>query len=484
MNSGYGSATEPVQELSPLDRFVAIESKDLPARVFRANDIRGIANTEITPQFARQLARAFALVLKESGQNSICICRDGRTTSPILSEALKSGLLESGCYVHDLGIGPTPLLGQFLANSPAHDAGIMITASHNSREYNGFKIILGGEAYSGDKLQQLMELMSRQSFEAGTADLRQVDAVPNYLKFLKADAKNIGGLRIAIDGANGVAGQLACRAFAELGCQVESLYCDIDGNFPNHSPDPCVSDNLKEICQKVIDTQSDFGIALDGDGDRVVAIDNLGQILTPDQLYQLFAKDLLQSNPGAKLVFDVKASKQIADNISRWGGTALMEKSGRTFIQSRVRSEQALLGGEYSSHYFFMDRWNAVDDGIYAAYRLAELIHKQGRPLSEILPDVPTLPSTEELEIKVPDEQKREIFQEFRQNADFPGAKLIEIDGLRIEYPQAWGLVRVSNTGPKLSIRFEGETETALRNIQSEFRQIFEQLDSELNLPF
>lgn len=484
MNSGYGSTAESIQTNSLVGPFIAIDPDNLPAKVFRANDIRGTTDTEITPQFSRQLARAFAAVVKERGRNSICVCRDGRLTSPDLSEALKLGLLESGCHVHDLGVGPTPLLGQFLANSPEISAGIMITASHNPGEYNGFKIILEGNAYSGANLQQLKNLMAAQSFEAGEAELSEIDAAPNYLELLKTDAMDLSGMRVAIDGANGAAGQLACLAFEMLGCKVESLYCDIDGSFPNHGPDPCEPENLDDLRQKVLDTQSTFGVALDGDGDRVVAIDELGQIITPDQLYQLFAKDLLKSNPGANLVFDVKASQKIGDNIAKWGGIPLMEKSGRTFIQSRVKSERALLGGEYSSHYFFMDRWNAVDDGIYAAYRLAEIIQKQDRPLSEIVRAFPTLPSTEELEISVTDEQKKEIFRDFRQNADFPGAKLIEIDGLRVEYPQAWGLVRVSNTGPKLSIRFEGETEEALKDMQNKIRQIFERLDTKLNLPF
>jgi phosphomannomutase/phosphoglucomutase len=298
------------------------------------------------------------------------------------------------------------------------------------------------------------------------------------------DIGNLQGLGICIDGSNGAAGPLAVQSFQELSSEVRELYCDIDGNFPNHGPDPSQSDNLKDLQKLVVKTESHLGIALDGDGDRMVAVDELGNIVTPDQLFLVFARDLLSRTPDSTLVFDVKASRQLARKIQDWGGNALMERSGRTFIQNRVKASGALLGGEYSSHYFFRDRWKAIDDGIYAACRLAEILQRDGRPLSEILAEFPSLPATEELEIKVSEEDKAEIFDKFRQNADFPGAELVEIDGLRIEYPQSWGLVRVSNTGPKLSVRFEGENEQALLEIQNRVRQEFDRLYPRIKLPF
>ena len=462
----------------------------LPESVFRANDIRGFAETEITPQFAQKLGRAFAIVAKQQGQTQICVCRDGRLSSDSLSEALVQGLMESGCQVFDLGIGPTPLLGQYIATHVGQSAGIMITASHNPKEYNGFKIILEGNSYSGEMLKNLKQLMAAASFEAGQVEQcagnepRKVDAIPSYLNLLKADLISLKGMKLAIDAANGVAGPLANQTFEQLGCTTEQLYCEVDGNFPNHGPDPCQSKNLQTLCGKVIETGCELGIALDGDGDRMVAVDNLGRVVTPDQLYQIFARDLLRRTPAARFVFDVKASRQLSSLITALGGEPLMEKSGRTFIQDRVKSSGALLGGEYSSHYFFQDRWNAIDDGIYAACRLAEILRLDGRPFSEILAEFPVLPATEELEIEVPDEHKAEIFDEFRQNAIFPGAELIEIDGLRIEYPHSWGLVRVSNTGPKLSIRFEGENCEALEEIQDRVRSELVRLYPKLNLPF
>lgn len=470
--------------------FAPLSASELPESVFRANDIRGFAETEITPQFARQLARAFAIVAKQQDQTQICVCRDGRLSSDSLNKALVQGLMESGCRVFDLGLGPTPLLGQFIATHAEQSAGIMITASHNPKEYNGFKIILGGNSYSGQMLQNLKHLMASGSFEPSQVNSavdnepNLIDATPSYLNLLKADITNLNGMKLAIDAANGVAGPLASRTFRQLDCTTEELYCEVDGNFPNHGPDPCQSKNLQALCQKVVETGCDLGIALDGDGDRMVAVDNLGRVVTPDHLYQIFARDLLRRTPGASFVFDVKASRQISALIKDLGGEPLMEKSGRTFIQDQVKSSGALLGGEYSSHYFFQDRWNAIDDGIYAACRLAEILQLEARPFSEILAEFPALLATEELEIEVPDEHKAEIFDEFRQNAEFPGAELIQIDGLRIEYPKSWGLVRVSNTGPKLSIRFEGETSEALKEIQDRVRSEFVRLCPKLNLPF
>lgn len=466
------------------EEFVPLGVHGLPEKVFRANDIRGIAETEITPQFARQLGRAFAKLAKEKGQNQINICRDGRLTSPALSKALKRGLVESGCKVSDLGAGPTPLLSHYLSTQSDKNTGIMITASHNAKEYNGFKMILGGNAFCGSDLKDLRERMVLNEFEPGTGRKENLDVSPEYIKSLTADISNLAGYRVVIDGANGIAGPLCIRTFEQLGCSVDALFCEVDGNFPNHGPDPGQSENLSKLCNTVKENGAHFGIALDGDGDRVVIVDNLGTIVTPDQLFQLFARELLLKHPGASIVFDVKASRSLAATVAQGSGKAIMEKSGRTFIQNRVKQSGALLGGEYSSHYFFGDRWQAVDDGIYAACRVAEILRLHNIPLHEILSDIPSLPATEELEIEVSDEQKTEIFEKFRQNADFPGARIIDIDGLRIEFPNAWGLIRVSNTGPKLSVRFEGETEQALSEVQETVRQQFEKISPELNLPF
>jgi len=466
------------------EEFVQLELHSLPEKVFRANDIRGIAETEITPQFARQLGRAFAGISKAKGQSRIFICRDGRLTSPVLSKALKRGLVESGCKVSDLGAGPTPLISQFLSVQSDQTTGIMVTASHNDKEYNGFKLILGGSAFCGSDLKDLRERMILGEFDATAGQQENLDASSDYIKTLTADITNLAGFSVVIDAANGIAGPLCIRAFEQLGCSVEALYCDVDGNFPNHGPDPCQSENLNTLCDTVVETGAHFGIALDGDGDRVVIVDNRGNIVNPDQLFQLFSQEILLRHPGSSIVFDVKASRSVAKTIAHFSGKPIMEKSGRTFIQNRVIQSGALLGGEYSSHYFFGDRWHAVDDGIYAACRLAEILRLHNTALSEILSTIPTLPATEELEIEVSDEQKADMFEKFRQNAYFPGARLIEIDGLRIEFPAAWGLIRVSNTGPKLSVRFEGESEQALSEVQAKVRQQFENIFPELNLPF
>lgn len=464
------------------------KSEILPSSVFRANDIRGFADGEITPSFARLLARAFASLAKEANQKTICICRDGRLSSHSLWQALKSGLLESGVKIIDLGCGPTPLLCHYVITNSSLGAGIMITASHNSKEYNGFKIILNKDPFCGEQLQILKQRMFNLSCDCFTGELLEIDSVSSYLQQIQEDIGDLNNLKICIDGANGSAGPLAVNTFNKLGCEVNTLYCDIDGNFPNHGPDPCKSNNLKDLSSAVLKNNCQMGIGLDGDGDRMVAVDDLGRILSPDQLYLIFARDILKQSPGASLVFDVKASSLLKEKIQAWGGQGIMEKSGRTFIQARVKESGALLGGEYSSHYFFQDRWNAIDDGIYAACRLAKIVRISGEPLSKLVNQLPLLPATEELEILVAEEQKTEIYNQFRQNADFEGAKLIEIDGLRIEYPQAWGLVRISNTGAKLSVRFEGKTHEALADIQKKVQQVFkqveQQLNIQLNLPF
>lgn len=471
-----------------------VSSVFIPENIFRVNDIRGIAESEVTPDFAYQLGSAFAKIALAHDQHQIYVCRDGRLSSPELCAALQKGLRSEGLSIIDLGIGPTPLLNYVLSRKNDQNTGIMVTASHNGKEYNGFKIALCGESFCGEEIQNLLALMKEPAFTKisinknsngeDTTNKQTFDATANYLESLAKDIPDLSALKVVIEGANGAAGPLAVRVFERLGSQTESLFCTIDGNFPNHPPDPCKANHLTPLCEKVLETSADFGIALDGDGDRVVIVSDQGQILTPDQLYQIFAKSLLDTYQNTAMVFDVKASRGVQECIETAGSTAIMEKSGRTYIQARVKQTNAVLGGEYSSHYFFGDRWHAVDDGIYAACRLAEILIESGKPLSELLQDTPSLPCTEELEILIAEEEKAAIFEKFRQNANFDDAQIINIDGLRVEYPWGWGLIRVSNTGPKLSVRFEGNTEQYLQQIQDIVRTEFKKILPKINLPF
>ena len=464
--------------------FVPLKVHALPQRIFRANDIRGLDEKEITPQFARQLGRAFATLALESGKKRVFVCRDGREGSAALSMALSRGLVESGCRVIDLGMGPTPLLHRVISEQKEPASGIMVTGSHNPKEYNGFKIVLAGQPFYGDQIQELRQSMVVAEFNPGAGSKKSQDLTSAYIDAIQADLRRMTATRVVVDGANGSAGHLCERALESLGCDVEPLFCEVDGTFPNHGPDPSQRANLKWLCDAVVESGAHYGVALDGDGDRAVAVTEKGEIVTPDQLFMLFAQHCLIARPGAAIVFDVKASRCVPEWIARCGGRPIMERSGRTFIQSRVRQENAALGGEYSSHFFFGDRWDSVDDGIYAACQLGNILRLHNRPFSELLKSMPSLPSTDEIELAVADENKTKFIEEFRKIAAFPGAVLLEIDGLRVEYPQAWGMIRASNTGPKLSLRFEGETTEALEEIQALFRQPLNQLLPDTELPF
>lgn len=466
-----------------VDDFISLKPQELPEKIFRAYDIRGKAETQITPRFARQLGRSFAEILSQRDGAHAYVCRDGRLSSPDLATALIRGLTESGCAVTDLGVGPTPLLSRAIQKDSG-STGIMITASHNGADYNGFKITVEGRPYFGARLTELRNHMSVGSFTPGEGRKRTQDFSREYLQAILADIPSMTGMRVVVDGGNGAAGPLCEQVFNALECTTEAIFCDIDGNFPNHGPDPSKEANVHSLREAVLDNRAHLGIALDGDGDRLVAVDDLGRVLSPDQLYLLFARHVLLARPGATLVFDVKASRRVPEYIARWGGRPVRERSGRTFVQMRVLQETAVFGGEYSSHYFFGDRWNAIDDGIYAACRLAHILRVHNCPLSQILEDIPLPPSTPEITLAAGDQKKWQLLKTFIDGCQFPGADLVRIDGLRVEYPRSWGLVRSSNTGPHLTLRFEGETEQDLEEIKSRFRDEFTRLIPQLEINF
>ncbi len=476
--AGAESKKQPKPEpaSTPVSPFSPLAQEAIAPHLFRANDVRGIVGEELTAEFARHLGRAFAKYCGEKNQQTIFVCRDARNSSEEFASALIQGIVETGCDVVDMGLGPTPLLIHLLATQSPQGSGVMVTGSHNPPEYNGFKLVRGGKSVSGKRLQKLRSIMLGGNFEDAEGKISKRDFSQGYLKAIRSDLPSIPALRVVVDGANGSAGPLCVSAFRSLECTAKPLFCEPDGNFPNHGPDPGIAENLNALREAVRKEDADFGVALDGDGDRVVIVDDRGKPVPPDQLFMLFARETLIENPGSSLVFDVKASRRLPELILQWGGLPLMERAGRTFIQARVVKENACLGGELSSHYFFGDRWHAADDGIYAACRLAAILLLHNCALSELLDEFDLPASTPEISLKVGEAEKTELLERFKQTARFEGAELVEIDGLRVEYPDGWGLIRVSNTGPNLSLRFEANSEEALQRIQNEFRQPLKEL--------
>lgn len=468
--------------VTPKPRFEPLT--EIPDHLFRANDIRGLVDQELTPRFARHLGRAFATHCIERKHTRIYVGRDARISSETLASALMMGLRETGAEVVDIGQCPTPLLSFVLASQTPAGSGIMVTGSHNPPQYNGFKLAVAGLPLNADQLGRLRERMLQLGFADETGHFSSEDFSARYLRAIETDNPALPALRVVIDGANGAAGPLAVAAFRALGCETRSLYCEPDGNFPNHGPDPSDPANLKDLCDAVVREDADFGVALDGDGDRLVVVTEGGEPVPPDQLFMLFAREALIESPGGSVVFDVKASRLLPELIQHWGGQPVMERAGRTFIQSRVARDKAVLGGELSSHYFFGDRWAAADDGIYAACRLGAILRLHNRTLSELLEEFPLLPGTAEISLPAGENEKQALLDRFRETVDLSGAEIIDIDGLRVEYPSGWGLIRISNTGPKLTLRFEARDEQSLEQIKEKFRQPLRKLLNQQELTF
>lgn len=466
--------------------------------LFRANDIRGIAlgeNAALTLKFAFHLGRAFGTFLwenctVENPPGQVWVCRDARLSSPALHTELTKGLLESGIDVLDLGIGPTPLICHAAATSPEPFAraksGIMITASHNPKDQNGFKFIVNNKPFFGKSLLHLRDLMAAGAYHSGTGAHLYLDHQPAYIADLRGQIQNLSKAdkkpTIVLDAANGAAGMLAVQALEAIGAEVVPLFCEMDGNFPNHSPDTSDPENLVDLVEQVKQSNAFCGIALDGDGDRMVAVTETGRILNADELMALFSVDVLARNPSACVVFDVKTSTRVVQFVSGRGGHPMMTKSGRSHIQTAMLDQQASLAGEFSCHFFFADNWHGSDDGIYAAARLLEICHKLDQPLSQAAANLANTFATDEIGISVDDSRKFELVQKFVAYAKFEGANLVTIDGLRIEYPTSWALVRASNTAAKLTLRFEAESQTELHQLMSLVREQLENIEPTLDL--
>ena len=452
--------------------------------IFRAYDIRGVVTDVLTADVVREIGRAFGSESAARGHASVAIGRDGRVSGPMLSEALAEGLQSAGVDVIDIGMVPTPVL-YFATHHLDTGTGIMVTGSHNPPDYNGLKMMIGGDALFGDGIQRLKRRLDEGDLASGIGGYHQEDVLPAYLEQLLDDVKLARPMTIAFDCGNGVAGAVAPRLFERLGTEAHGLFTEVDGTFPNHHPDPAKPENLVDLKQLVAETGAAVGLAFDGDGDRVGVIDDRGNVIWPDRQMVLFSRDVLERNPGAKIVYDVKCSKVLPEAIERAGGQALMYKTGHSFIKKHMKETGALLGGEMSGHLFFKERWYGFDDALYAAARLLEILSKSDRSASEIFGDIPDSINTPELNVTLArDGAQHEFVAAFIAGTTFDGATLTTIDGVRADYPDGWGLVRASNTTPSLVIRFEADDEAALARIQDVFRAAMLATDDSIAPPF
>ena len=446
-------------------------TSNIPDVVFRDYDIRGIAGTEITADFANHLGKGVGTLLRRNGEESIYIGRDARLSSPELAAALKAGLISCGINVVDLGEITTPTLNFAIHHGGHANSGIMVTASHNPAAYNGFKIIIQREVISGQTLQMLKPMLRGNNFASGEGSSTSVDIIPEYVAHIVKQSLISKTFKLVIDGANSVPGPIAVQLFDSLGCMAFPLYCNVDGSFPNHEPNPADEKNLADLRQRVKTESADLGLAFDGDGDRVVVISALGRVVWPDQLMMIFARDILARKPGSDIIFDVKSSKRLPELIRRYSGRPVMCKTGHAHVRKQVHDNNAPVGGEFSGHIFFNDRWKGFDDGLYAAVRLLEVLSDLGQSLDEILDELPGSVYTPEILVPISEGEKFDLMQTLAAGCQFARAQVITIDGLRVEYSFGWGLIRASNTSANLTLRFEADDESGLEQVKQEFRR-------------
>ena len=448
----------------------ALPDVDVSETIFRAYDIRGIVGETLTAEIVKVIGRSVGSEAIERGVKSICIGYDGRHSSPELADALGSGIMAAGCNVINIGAIPTPVL-YFATHELGTGSGVMVTGSHNPANYNGLKIMLGGETLSGDAIQRLLQRIRTGDFVSGQGSQSSEDVRRAYLDRIVGDIAVAAPLKVVLDAGNGIAGELAPVLVEELGCEVVPLYCEVDGDFPNHHPDPGKPENLKDLIAAVKSEKADLGLAFDGDGDRLGVVTNTGKIIWPDRLMMLLARDVVSRNPGADVIYDVKCSRRLAGVISEAGGRPIMWKSGHSLMKAKMKETGALLAGEMSGHIFFGERWLGFDDGLYSAARLLEILGIEDRDSSEVFEEFPDDISTPELNVEVTEQTKFGIVEQLVQKGDFGDGSISTIDGIRVEFSDGWGLCRASNTTPVLVLRFEAESDEALERIKSVFRE-------------
>lgn len=454
--------------------------------IFRAYDVRGVVGKSLTKDVARMLGQAIGTVMREKGLPEIVVGRDGRLSGPELAGALSDGLRLAGIDVIDLGAVPTPVV-YYAAYRFNTGCGVAVTGSHNPPEYNGFKIVVGGETLAEGAIQDLYQRIASHQLEGdGKGNLRHVDVVPDYIERITSDVQAERRLRVVVDSGNGIAGAVAPQVLEGIGCEAIPLYCDVDGSFPNHHPDPSDPHNLEDLVFAVKQTGADLGIAFDGDGDRLGVVTKAGEIIFPDRTLMLFARDVLSRQPGATVIYDVKCTGHLKGVILDAGGSPLMWRTGHSLMKAKMRETGAELAGEMSGHFFFKERWYGFDDGIYAGARLLEILagDLEERTPEEIFATCPKGVSTPELKVEMAEGAHYRFIEKFRQQASFGDATLTTIDGVRADWPDGWGLVRPSNTTPILVLRFDADNAAALARIESVFREQLLAVDPSLKLPF
>ena len=455
----------------------------LPHEIFKAYDIRGIVGKTLTAPIVEVIGHSIGSELLERGRDTICIGRDGRLSGPELSAALAKGLRAAGVNVIDVGRVATPML-YFAAHHFDTQSGAMLTGSHNPPQYNGIKIVLDGVSLSGEAITALRTRAEAGQLASGAGRYREENIAAQYLERIVGGIKLARPMKIAVDCGNGVAGATAPELFRRLGCTVEELFCEVDGNFPNHHPDPSVPENLKDLINALQKGDAEVGLAFDGDGDRLGVVTRRGDIIFPDRQLMMFAADVLERNAGATIIYDVKSTRNLKPWIEQHGGKPLLWKTGHSFIKAKLKETGAALAGEMSGHVFFKERWYGFDDGMYAGARLLEILSRSSDP-SAALHALPDAISTPELQIKLNEGENYTLIAGMQKTARFEGAQEVNtIDGLRVEYADGFGLARSSNTTPVIVLRFEADNAAALKRIQEDFRRVILAAKPDAQLPY
>ena len=455
----------------------------LPHEIFKAYDIRGIVGKTLTAEIISAIGHAIGSEARARGLMSIAIGRDGRLSGLKLTQALAKGLQISGINVIDVGMVATPML-YLAAHELCNYSGVMVTGSHNPPDYNGLKIVLDGETLAAESIQDLRVRIENNDLVSGNGDYSKKDITEMYLKRITSDITLERPMKIIVDCGNGVAGAFAPTLYRRLGCEVIEIFCEVDGTFPNHHPDPSVPENLRDVIHALNTTDADIGLAFDGDGDRLGVVTKNGNIIYPDRQLMLFAADVLSRNPGEQIIFDVKCTRNLAPWIERHGGKPIMWKTGHSFIKAKLKETGALLAGEMSGHIFFKERWYGFDDGLYAGARLLELLSRQADSNST-LNSIPDAINTPELQIRLEEGENYTLIAQLQKTARFDNSeRVITVDGLRVEYIDGFGLARSSNTTPVVVLRFEADNKIALKRIQDDFRKVILQAKPDAILPF
>ena len=458
-------------------------AQSLPKEIFKAYDIRGIVDHSLTPEIVTAIGQAIGSEASARGLSTIVIGRDGRLSGPILSQALAQGIQSTGINVIDVGMVATPML-YYAAHEWANYSGVMVTGSHNPPEYNGLKLVLGGETLYGDTIQALRSRFEAGDLKQGHGQYSQRNVTDDYLNKIVGHIKLTRPIKIVVDCGNGAPGAYAPTLFRQLGCEVIELFCEVDGNFPNHHPDPAHVENLQDVIRTLQSSDAELGFAFDGDGDRLGVVTKEGNVIFPDRQLMLFAADVLSRKPGAEIIYDVKCTRNLKPWIEQHGGKATMWKTGHSLIKAKMRESGAQLAGEMSGHVFFKERWFGFDDGLYAGARLLEILSREKNP-NATLNALPDAIATPELQIKLQEGENYALIEQMQKTAKFDNPRdIITIDGMRVEYADGFGLARSSNTTPVVVLRFEADNEAALKRIQNDFRRVISAAKPDVVLPF